>query len=385
MLRKLVLTLIVGIVLFYVSIGQPVSEDLPKVTSCIALMNVNLVAAPGKASQTSNVVIRDGIITHVGKNIQIPGDAYRIEADSLFAYPAFIDAFSRTGLKSEESSTGPGASSQGGRPSRPPVDVEGNPSLTDAGITPFISVRSSIDPKDKSIAEWRAQGFAIAHVVPDGKMIPGKGALLVLTGKDADQLIWKEDVSLYSQWSGAGNNYPSTLIGMMAKWRELYHNASNNVIHETAYANATLVTRPTYNQAHEALMPVIKKEIPVFFRAPKVKDISRALALQSDLGMRMIIADAEQAWYLTSHFKTGMTPLVLSLDLPDDKAESKKEKEDKEKPVSVPTPDSLKTIEGEKPVMDPEKEAFEKRRNESLREHRAQAATLAKDGIPFSL
>jgi len=367
--------------------AQPVSEDLPKITDCIALVNVKLVSAPGKAPLTSTIVIRDGIITHAGQNINIPADAYRIAADSFFAYPAFIDALSNIGVKEQQETTpaqrprGPGEP-----PQRRPVDAEGNLPLEDAGITPFLSVRASLEPTEKSIADWRQSGFAISHVVPRGKMIPGKGSILILTGKNLDQLIWKEDVSLFSQWTGVGGNYPSTVIGMMAKWRELYQNASNHVVHQKAYAGASSIPRPEYNHAHTALMPVVNKEIPVFFKAPKVKDISRALALQEDLGMRMVIADAEEAWYLKDHFKSGSTPLILSLRLPEDKSETKKEKEkeEKEKPSSVPTPDSLKTIEGEKPAPDPEKEAFEKRRNESLKEHRAQAVILAKAGVPFS-
>ncbi|HUR31410.1 MAG TPA: hypothetical protein VMZ69_08245, partial [Saprospiraceae bacterium] len=384
MLRKSILSILYTIGLLNFSFAQPVLEDLPKVTSCIALKNVKLVSSPGKEPQTTTLIIRDGLITNVGSNLKIPGDAYLIEADSFYAYPAFIDAFSSIGIKEQEGESPPAG--QGGGPGnrgpRPAIDPEGNPSLEDAGITPFRSVRSSLDPKDRSIADWRAQGFAIAHVVPKGKMIPGKGALLVLTGKNSDQLIWKEDISMFGQWSGAGGNYPSTVIGIMAKWRELYHNATNNVTHESLYANNPLVSRPNYNQAHEALMPVVKKEIPVYFRAPKVKDISRALALQNDLGMKMVITDAEEAWYLKEKFSTGTPSLVLSLHLPEDKSESKKEKEEekekKEKPASVPNPDSTKTIAGEKPLADPEKEAFEKRRNESLIEHRAQAATLAK-------
>ena len=387
MLKKLLPALSCFLLFSSPLFAQPVSEDLPKVTDCIALVNVKLVSAPEKAPQISTVVIRDGIITHAGQNINIPADAYRIAADSFFAYPAFIDAFSNIGVKEQqEDQPAPRPRGPGVPPQRRPIDAEGNLPLEDAGITPFLSVRASLDPVEKSIAEWRQSGFAISHVVPKGKMMPGKGSILILTGKNLDQLIWKEDVSLFSQWSGAGGNYPSTIIGMMAKWRELYHNASNNVIHQTAYANASSVPRPEYNHAHIALMPVVKKEIPVFFKAAKVKDISRALALQEDLGMRMVIADAEEAWYLKDHFKSGSTPLVLSLRLPDDKSETKKEKEkeEKEKPSSVPAPDSLKTIEGEKPAPDPEKVAFEKRRNESLKEHRAQGATLAKAGVPFS-
>ncbi|MBK9983254.1 MAG: hypothetical protein IPP15_12755 [Saprospiraceae bacterium] len=80
---------------------------------------------------------------------------------------------------------------------------------------------------------------------------------------------------------------------------------------------------------------MVKQEMPVYFRAPKVKDISRALALQKDLGMKMVISDAEEAWYLKDQFKTGTIPLVLSLALPEDKSEKKAEAkaEAKEKKV----------------------------------------------------
>lgn len=367
--------------------GQPVSEDLPKVTNSIALINVNLTTIAGKTPQKSNVVIRNGVFTAIGPNIPIPADAFRIQADSFYAYPAFIDAFSYTGIKEEESeSRGPGPGIQGRGASRPPVDEEGNIPLEDAGITPFQKARTSINAQDKSIGSWREQGFAIAHAVPRGRMMPGTGAILVLSGTDNDQLIWQENISLFSQWAGARGNYPATVIGMMAKWRALYHNASNNILHQSSYEANNSVSRPEYNQAHQALMPVVKKEMPVFFRAPQVKDISRALALQQDLGFNMVIADAEQAWYLKDRIKAASVPIVLSMDLPDDKSESKseKEKEAKEKPESVPQADSIKTITGENPAIDPEKTAFEKRRDESLREHRAQAATLAKAGIPFS-
>lgn len=366
-----------------VAVAQPINEDLPVVTNSIALINARVVTTAGKPAVSSTVLIRDGLITHVGQNISIPADAYRIKADSLYVYPAFIDAFSSIGIKESEGETQSGPGGPGGsRNTRPAVDSEGNASLEDAGITPFRSVRSMLDAKEKSIADWRSKGFAIAHVMPKGKLIPGKSALLVLTGKDVDQLLWKEDIAMFSQWIGAGNSYPGTIIGMIAKWRELYTNAMQNVAHEKMYAENASVPRAEYNQAHEALGPVVKKEMPVFFRAPKVKDITRALDLKEDLGMKMVIADAEEAWLIKERFKSTSTPLILSLALPEDKSAAKKEKD--EKPSSVPAPDSTKTIEGEKQEPDPEKIAFEKRRLESLIAHRAQASIIAKEKIPFS-
>ncbi|MEP6795184.1 MAG: amidohydrolase family protein [Saprospiraceae bacterium] len=416
-----------------VIIAQPISEDLPQVTGCIALINAKVIAAPGKSVQVETIIMRDGLITDIGPRVKIPADAYRITADSLYAYPAFIDALSSIGVKNPDTDA-PRGGAQGGqgnrdKSTRPAVDDEGNASLEDAGITPFRSVRPTIDIKEKSIADWRGQGFAIAHIVPKGKMIPGKGSLIVLSGKETGQLFWKEDISMFAQWSGAGDNYPSTVIGIMAKWRELYHNATQDLAQKTSYTNSILVPRPHYNQAHEALIPVVKKDMPVYFRAPKVKDISRALALQKDLGMKMVISDAEEAWYLKDQFKTGSIPLVLSLALPEDKGENKAKGEDKPKTdtkeeamlrpapaqpnASAQQPDEkkaeaeakekteeakaeAKVVDKEKNEdkakvtlkdsikTDPEKEAFEKKRAQSLKEHYQQAGVLAKEGIPFS-
>ncbi len=110
--------------------------------------------------------------------------------------------------------------------------------------------------------------------------------------------------------------------------------------------------------------------------------------------MKMVISDAEEAWYLKDRFKSGSIPLVLSLDLPEDKSGNKKDEAEakakeknidvKEKTDSTKIADSTKKITADTAKVDPEKTAFEKKRTESLKQHYAQAAVLAKDGVPFS-
>lgn len=378
-MRRILTLLFLGPCLFAALRAQPVDDDLPQITGCIALVNARVTPAAGKESTVQNVIIRDGLITQIGPDAKIPADAYKIAADSFYVYPAFIDAFSHMGLKEPENEGGRGGPPGGGNRERTAVDAEGNATLDASGITPYAHVRSSFDPKEKSISDWRAQGFAISHVVPRGKMIPGRGAIVVLSGKNADRMLWKEDVSMYGQWTGAGGSYPSTVIGVMAKWRELYHNATQDLAHQASYNTATMVPRPQYNQAHEALLPLVKKEIPLFFRAPKVKDISRAMELQQDLGMRMVIADAEEAYMLKNQIKAKNMPLVLSLDLPEDKTEKAEKGERPEKPEGAEG-----SAKKDSTKVDPEKEAFEKRRAESLKAHRAQAGALAMDNIRFS-
>ncbi len=382
-MRKILL--ISGFVLstFLVIIAQPVEDNMPQITGCIALQNATIVSAPGKIPTKGTVILRDGLITAIGPEVKIPADAYRIAADSLYVYSAFIDAFSYIGVKNPESDNN--NNSQGNR-SRPKFDEEGNTSLEEAGITPFNTIRSSFDPKDKSIGEWREQGFALAHVVPYGRMLPGMGAVIILSSNEADQMIWKENISMYGQWSGARGAYPQTLIGIMAKWRELYQNATQLMAHQSSYQSASFVSRPKYNRAHEALLPVVKKEMPVYFRASDAKSISRAIALQNELGMKMVIASAEEAWYYPTKFKSENLSLVLSMALPEDKAEKPKSSDNaKTTPADSTASVSTDTVAVAEPVIvDIEKEAFEKRRAESLLAHRQQAGVLAKEKITFS-
>src|SRR5690606_36621437 len=103
------------------------------------------------------------------------------------------------------------------------------------------------------------------------------------------------------------------------------------------------------------------------------------LELQKDLGMKMVIADAEQAWELTNKFTSGNIPIVLSLKLPEDKGEKKSQSDAGGKGGVEDKPASTEDVKS-----DPEKDALEMRRTESLLAHRNQAGKLEKTGVPFS-
>jgi hypothetical protein len=119
----------------------------------------------------------------------------------------------------------------------------------------------------------------------------------------------------------------------------------------------------------------------VYFRAPKIKDIYRAIDLKKQLGMNMVIADAQQAWSLMEYFQQPDLHLVLSLDLPENEKE-KKTTESKTDTTAVA--DTTAQVSTDSAKVDPEKAAFERRRAESFKEYLEQAGYLAKAGIPFS-
>ena len=72
-------------------------KPLAPVTRTYAITNVNIIQGPGRKIDMGTVVIKNGLITAVGKGVAIPGEAIVIKADSMYIYAGFIDGLSRKG------------------------------------------------------------------------------------------------------------------------------------------------------------------------------------------------------------------------------------------------------------------------------------------------
>ncbi|NJL75087.1 MAG: hypothetical protein HC892_08680 [Saprospiraceae bacterium] len=263
------------------------------------------------------------------KNIPIPFDAKVIKADSMYVYAGFIDGASHVGITRAEEPQG-----QGGRGQRPEVKDPGNPPNDIAGIQPERLVRTMLKADEKSIEDMRKLGFTVAHVVPTGKMLPGTGAIILLAGTSVNDMLIKEEVSLFAQFTGAGFVAPSTIIGVMSKLRDLYFQAQQSKAYTAAYLkNPTGMSRPESNPVLEAFYPVIDKKLPLFMKAETARDISRALILQSDMGYNLVLTEVKQGWDYAAQLKT--IPTFLSLNLPPVKEVKKADEKKKEK---LPSP-----------------------------------------------
>ncbi|MCH7990630.1 MAG: hypothetical protein IID46_15930, partial [Planctomycetes bacterium] len=57
-----------------------------------AIINARIVLSPGQVIERGILIIKDGLIVEVGKNVTVPVDAAVIDAKGLTAYAGFIDA-----------------------------------------------------------------------------------------------------------------------------------------------------------------------------------------------------------------------------------------------------------------------------------------------------
>ncbi len=73
-------------------------KDLAPVTRTYAITNASIIQGPGRKIDKGVVIIKDGLILSVGKDIVVPPEALVIKGDSLFVYAGFIDGLSRAGV-----------------------------------------------------------------------------------------------------------------------------------------------------------------------------------------------------------------------------------------------------------------------------------------------
>ena len=395
-------------------------DTYPEVTSTYFINDVHIQKSPQDSFGLGDILVEDGRISKVARSLTPPNDAYVVEGDSAYVYPAFIAALSHAGIAKKEKDG-----------ERPKVKFRGHPPNEVVGITPQNQAYMAVNPKDESLKKMRKAGFGVAHIVPRGSMLPGQGAIVLLQGDSKEEMVLQDKTALYMQLQGTRGFYPNTIIGVMAKWRELYGQASHLSQHQAVVQRSPFAKRAKRDLALEALIPLTKKEMPLIMKASKHKDIYRALALQQDLGYDLILAEVQQGWSMADRIKAAGHPILISAKLPKeakdkdkdkkgkkgkkDKEDKKEMKDSKDKKEMKPSPNSVegavakasdavdrvlmggrksaedkemkkkekKEKKQKEKKKDPETEALEKRKKEAMEAYVAQAATMEKAGVPF--
>jgi imidazolonepropionase-like amidohydrolase len=278
-----------------------------RVTSTYAITNATVFKAPGDPGSKATILIKDGVILGLGTSLTLPKEAKLIAGDSLFVYPGFIDGAGTMGITKPKDVE------------RPKDFVSSNPADEIAGITPWRMAPESYAASSTLVDDWRKAGFTLSQVVPDGGMLPGKTALMVLGDAKNNNLL-RNNVAMAANFRSSRGMYPATLAGVMAKFRDLYQNTSLILDHEKLYASNAGVKRPQASPSQVALSPVVQKQMPVLFTAATELEIRRVLSLQKELGFKLVLTGLENYESVIGLIKSSGNPVLIKLQVPDDKS-----------------------------------------------------------------
>lgn len=262
--------------------------------SCWAVVNARIVVSPEVEIETGTLVIRNGLIVAVGKDVTAPPDADVIDAKGLTVYAGFIDAATTSFL-------GPDPAISVGRN----IDfskqaLASTPEDARKGLTPEHEAVSNLKIENGPLENRRKAGFTSLHVLPMGRIASGQGVHFTTSGAPSRETTLRS--ATFAEFEllapGQQGGYPATLMGTMAHLRQAILDARRNSLHHQLYEKqAANVVRPPEDPVLEALAEVTEKQLPPVFAANSRDAIHRTLDFCEEQQLPMpYLLGGREAW-----------------------------------------------------------------------------------------
>jgi hypothetical protein len=274
-----------------------------------ALTNARIETVTKGRIEKGTIVIRNGIIEAVGPNVTPPGDARVVDLAGRTVYPGFIDLTSSMGIPTPtQPQGGPGGGGGGGQNAGAPARY--------VGLEPGRVIANEVAPSAADIRASRDAGITTALIAPSRGTFRGLSALIPMRDDSSAQYVVKAPVGMHMGFQGVAGRYPATLLGVIAYERQqLYDAQRHGLLMDRYKAGDRGVPRPAYDANLDALVPVVRGQLPAFFGAGNENEIRRAVGIAKEFDLKLTIVGATEAFRALDAVKTAR-PLVVSVEFP---------------------------------------------------------------------
>ena len=268
----------------------------------IALTGATIHTVSGETIQDGTILFENGIITAIGMDVVLPEQTEVIELPGRHVYPGLIAANSMLGLIEIEA-------------------VRATLDYSETGeINPNVRAEVAYNPDSELLPVARANGITLALSVPSGGLISGTSALMMLDGWTWEDMIIKAPVGLHINW-------PNMKISSSAKKSEEEQKKDiDEQIRKIrqAFANARAYMKAKESEEQkgipyhdtdarwEAMIPVLKGEMPVIIRANEIRQIEAAVDWASEENLKMVLLDGYDSWRVSGLLKEKNIPVIVA-------------------------------------------------------------------------
>jgi len=293
-------------------IGDPTTQQgvLPP-RGTYAIRNARIVTVSGPDIEHGTVVIRDGKIEAVGANVSVPAGAQTIDGRGLSVYPGMIDLGTNMGLVEV------------------PQGANGTVDLSEVGeFNPNAKAIIAVNPHSAHIAVTRVEGITNTLTAPEGGLISGQAALINLLGTSPKEMAVVPEAALvinyprtaltgggFGAFQPAAQNLADTLTAnerQVEQIRKMLRDAEAYGRAQDAYAKDKSLPRPDRNVVLESMVPYVRGEQPVIFRADREAEIRGAIRFAEEMKLKPIILGGNDAWKVASLLKEKNVPVILT-------------------------------------------------------------------------
>jgi len=295
--------------------NAPVTGVSDKRIDVYGLRNARVVADYQTVLENTDILISDGRIEAVGKNITFPKGTIIYDLTGKTVYPAFVDIYAGNyGVKTQQSSesTNPYAAfiaqMQGVRTSVPPVPEPRVADYWNDGIRASYDISSEFIPDPKVASEFRKAGFGAVVTFRAEGIARGTSALVTTGDGKSNNLILKNKTSAnYSVSRGrSADLYPASQFGIIALIRQVSHDAQWYKQLPAGYF---------YDDGLEAYTSNLS--LPQIFEVTNKIEILRVDKLGKEFGIKYIIKGGGDEYQTLNDISKAGNKLIIPVSFPD--------------------------------------------------------------------
>lgn len=241
----------------------------------VMIRNATIMTAAGEEIAGGSILLRDGKIVAVGREITPPAEAEIVDGTGKYVTPGIIDTHSHIGVYA---APGTQAESDGNEATNP--------------VTAEVWAEHSIWPQDPQLVLAIAAGVTTMQVLPgSANLVGGRGVTVkVIPGRTVQEL--KFPGAPYGLKMACGENPkrvyssrgPSTRMGNMAGYRAAFLEAERYRRRWDNWLKDRKGDAPDRNLRHETLAGVLRGEILVQNHCYRADEMAQMLDLAREFG-----------------------------------------------------------------------------------------------------
>jgi imidazolonepropionase-like amidohydrolase len=264
-----------------------------------AIINANIITAPGKMIKNGTIVMRDGKIIEIGRNVKPPKNAVVDDAAGNYLYPSFIEPYADFSMKKPDRASGSGQQYDEGRKGY----------YWNDHIRPEQRAMDYFEYDSKTAEAMMKAGYGVAQTHLHDGVARGNGMLIALNnnGTDADRILKQESGNFFSLSRSVQTrqSYPTSLMGTLAVLRQAHFDAD-------WYAAGHAKNKDLSLEALNA-----KKNMVQYIEAGDKKNVLRVDKMGDRVGKQFVIVGGMDAYEMMDEIKATNAQLILPVNFQD--------------------------------------------------------------------
>lgn len=286
--------------------SQETVYPAPKQTTTIVITNATVHKGNGEVIENANIVVTDGKIAAIGKDVQIPAGASTVDAKGKQVYPGLILPITDLGLVETPS-------------------VRATTDVQEIGeLNPNVRSIVAYNTDSKIINTLRSNGILLANVTPEGGLISGSSSVVQLDAWNWEDAAYKTDEGIHFNMpsmmprprfggfgGGGGRGGPQQTETDPVK-EGLERVEKIKTFFREAKAYAAVPTHAETNLKLEAVKGLFDKKQKLYVHANTVKQMLVALDFIEEFGFDVVIVGGSDSWQIADLLKQHNVSVILN-------------------------------------------------------------------------